>query len=129
MNLSKLLLHWQLIIFVAFCAITFIQLFYFLFFFSRLSFYKPSPKTNSQTHPVSVVICARDEAKNLSENLPAVLTQDFKTTHEVIVVDDNSFDESKYILEDFRKAHKQLQVVGLTQEAKMIPGKKFPLSI
>ncbi|MEO8771006.1 MAG: glycosyltransferase [Ferruginibacter sp.] len=129
MNLSKLLLHWQLIVFVAFCAITFIQLFYFLFFFSRLSFYKAKLKDTSQTHPVSVVICARDEAKNLTENLPAVLTQDFKTTHEVVVVDDNSFDETKYILADFKKIHKQLEIVGLTQEAKMIPGKKFPLSI
>jgi len=47
----------------------------------------------------------------------------------VIVVNDNSFDESKYLLEEFRKTFKQLQIVELTQEAKMIPGKKFPLSI
>lgn len=129
MNVSKLLQHWQLILFIAFCAIAFIQLFYFLFFFTRLSFFRAKPSTSSQTHAVSVVICARDEAKNLSENLPAVLNQDFKTTHEVVLVNDNSFDESKYILEDFRKTHKQLQIVELTQEAKVMPGKKFPLSI
>ncbi len=129
MDLSKLLHDWQLIIFVAFCSVAFIQLFYFLFFFSRLSFYKAKQNSSSQTHAVSVVICARDEAKNLTENLPLVLKQDFKTTHEVVVVDDNSFDETKYILADFKKIHKQLEVVGLTQEAKMIPGKKFPLSI
>lgn len=129
MTLSKLLLHWQLIVFVAFCTITFIQVFYFLFFFSRLSFYKVKPTAGSQTQAVSVVICARDEAKNLTENLPAVLTQEFNGTHEVVLVDDNSFDETKYILSDFKKIHKQLEVVGLTQEAKMIPGKKFPLSI
>ncbi len=129
MNLSKLLQHWQLIVFIAFCAVTFIQVFYFLFFFSRLAFYRARATNISQTHPVSVVICARDEAKNLSENLPGILEQDYKTTHEVIVVDDNSFDDSKYILEDFKKTHKQLQVVGLTQEAKVLPGKKFPLSI
>ncbi|MFT3908593.1 MAG: glycosyltransferase [Ferruginibacter sp.] len=129
MNLSNLLLHWQLIIFVAFCAITFIQLFYFLFFFSRLSFYKAKPKAHSQTHPVSVVICARDEAKNLVEYLPTVLAQEYHTTHEVVLVNDNSFDDSKYILEDFKRAHKQLQVVELTQETTGMPGKKFPLSI
>lgn len=129
MNLPKILEHWQLILFIVFCSIAFIQLFYYLFFFSRLSFYRKKPKSTSQTHPVSVIICARDEARNLAQYLPGALVQDYKTTHEVIVVNDNSYDESKYILEEFRKQYKQLQVVELTQEAKMIPGKKFPLSI
>lgn len=129
MNLSKLLQHWQLIVFIAFCVITFIQLFYFLFFFLRLSFYKSKAIPVSQTNPVSVIICARDEARNLTENLPAVLVQETTSIHEVIVVDDNSYDESKYILEDFKKLHGQLQVIQLTQEAKVVPGKKFPLSI
>ena len=130
MHLPKLLLqHWQLVLFILFCTVTFIQLFYYLFFFSRLSFYKEKIKTNSRTNPVSVIICARDEAENLAKNLPGSLVQEYKTTHEVIVVNDNSFDESKYVLEEFKKTFKQLQVVELTQEAKMIPGKKFPLSI
>ena len=130
MHLPEFLLqHRQLIIFIAFCTVTFIQLFYYLFFFSRLSFYKEKIKTNSRTNAVSVIICARDEAENLAKNLPGALVQEYKTTHEVIVVNDNSYDESKYILEEFKKTFKQLQVVELTQEAKMIPGKKFPLSI
>ena len=107
----------------------FIQVFYNLFFFSRLAFYKSKAKTITQTHPVSVIVCARDEAANLAENLPGSLVQQYKTTHEVIVVNDNSFDESKYILEEFKRSFKQLQIVELTQEAKMIPGKKFPLSV
>ena len=55
--------------------------------------------------------------------------QEYRTTHEVIVVNDNSFDDSKYLLEEFQKKFKQLNVVELKQEAKLIPGKKFPLSI
>ncbi len=130
MHLPEFLLHqWQLIIFITFCTITFIQLFYYLFFFSRLTFYKEKIKTYSRSNAVSVIICARDEAENLVKNLPGSLVQEYKTTHEVIVVNDNSFDESKYILEEYKKTYKQLQVVELTQEAKMIPGKKFPLSI
>lgn len=129
MYLPKLLQDWQLILFISFCAIAFIQVFYFLFFFSRLAFYKAKSKLTSQTHPVSVIICARDEAENLVVNLPGALVQSYNTTHEVIVINDNSFDESKYILEDLKKSFRQLQVVELTQEAKMIPGKKFPLSI
>ncbi|MEO5967048.1 MAG: glycosyltransferase [Ferruginibacter sp.] len=129
MNVENLLLHWKLIVFIAFCILSFIQIFYYLFFFSRLAFYKKKEAEISQTHPVSVVICARDEAGNLARNLPGSLVQAYKTTHEVIVVNDNSFDDSKYLLEEFKKDFKQLQVVELTQEAQMIPGKKFPLSV
>lgn len=130
MDLPKLfMLHWQLFLYVLLCAVTLIQLFYYLFFFSRLAFYSPKTKSNSQTHAVSAIICARDEAANLVHNLPGVLVQKYGTTHEVIVVNDNSFDESKYILEELKKEFRQMQVVELTQEAKMIPGKKFPLSI
>lgn len=127
MHLPKL--HWELILFIVFCIVAFIQVIYQLFFFIRLAFYKIRHKRTSQTHPVSVVICARDEAANLMQNLPGSLVQDYKTTHEVIVVNDNSYDESKYLLEELKKTFRQLQVIELTQEAKMIPGKKFPLSI
>ena len=129
MNLSNFLLNWQEIIFVILCSITFIQIFYYLFFFSRLAFFKTAIKNNTQTHPVSVIICARDEAANLAKNLPGSLVQAYSTSHEVIVVNDNSFDDSKYLLEEFERNFKHLKVVELKQEAKMIPGKKFPLSV
>jgi len=130
MDFPKLLvLHWQLFLFVSLCLVGFIHLFYYLFFFSRLAFYNPAAKSSSQTHAVSAIICARDEAANLVQNLPGVLVQKYDSTHEVIVVNDNSYDESKYILEELKKEFRQMQVVELTQEAKMIPGKKFPLSI
>ncbi len=121
--------NWREILFFSFCLITLIQLFYYLFFFIRLGYYKPALKNTSHTNPVSVIICARDEAANLAKNLPGSLVQEYSTTHEIIVVDDNSFDDTKYLLEKFAKEFKQLKVIELKQEAKMIPGKKFPLSI
>ncbi len=117
------------LLFILFCLVTFTQVFYFLYFFTRLAFYKKKNKSTSQTHPVSVIICARDEAANLAKNLPGALVQQYKTSHEVIVVDDNSFDDTKYLLQEFKKTFKQLHPVFLKQEAKFIPGKKFPLSI
>ena len=117
------------LLFILFCLVTFTQVFYFLYFFTRLAFYKKKNKSTSQTHPVSVIVCARDEAANLAKNLPGALVQQYKTSHEVIVVDDNSFDDTKYLLEEFKKTFKQLHPVFLKQEAKFIPGKKFPLSI
>jgi Glycosyltransferase like family 2 len=45
------------------------------------------------------------------------------------LVNDNSYDDTKYLLEALQKDFKHLQIVELHQEAKMIPGKKFPLSV
>jgi glycosyltransferase involved in cell wall biosynthesis len=129
MIFSKLIAYWPLAIFIFFCLLVFIRVFYFSFFFARFAFYKAKPKTSFRTNAVSVIICARDEAANLAKNLPGILVQEYNSTHEIIVVDDNSFDDTKYLLEGLKKEFKQLHIVELTQEAKMIPGKKFPLSI
>ena len=112
-----------------FAAVIAIQVFYYLFFFLRLAIYKKPKKTVHVEHPVSVVICARDEAHNLANTLPGVLVQEYSTTHEVVLVNDNSEDETKYLLDEFKKSFKNLNPVHLTQEAKMIAGKKFPLSM
>ena len=124
---SSTLLSELLIVF--FAAVIAIQVFYYLFFFLRLAIYKKPKKTGHVEHPVSVVICARDEANNLANTLPGVLVQEYSTTHEVVLVNDNSEDETKYLLDEFKKSFKNLNPVQLTQEAKMIAGKKFPLSM
>jgi glycosyltransferase involved in cell wall biosynthesis len=119
---------WE-IVFYAFSALIAIQVFYYLYFFRRLAFYKAPIKPSSLQYPISVIVCARDEAHNLVNTLPGVLVQDYRTTHEIVVVNDNSIDESKYILDEFKKSFKNLNHIELSQEAKMISGKKFPLSI
>ena len=126
---AAMLMTWDVIIFYILIAVTLVQIFYYLYFFRRLAYYQPREKQQSQEHPVSIIVCARDEDENLARNLPGVLVQDYNTTHEVIVVDDNSIDDSKYILGELQKKFKNLHVVPLTQEAKMIKGKKYPLSI
>ncbi len=129
MDLIQIPSFWKLTIFSCLCVVVAVQLFYYLYFFRRLAQYQPPAKPSSQEYPVSVIVCARDEAENIARNLPGILVQEYKTTHEVIVVNDNSSDETKYLLDEFKKTFKNLNVVALTQEAKMIPGKKFPLSI
>jgi glycosyltransferase involved in cell wall biosynthesis len=121
--------RWEHLIFYAFTAVTLIQLFYYLYYFRRLAVYQPKHKLQSQTHAVSVIICARDEDENLARHLPGVLVQEYPTTNEVIVVNDNSVDDSKYLLADLQKTFRKMQVIELSQEAKLIQGKKFPLSM
>lgn len=121
--------YWREFVIGAFCLVTVIQLLYYIAIFSRLAFYKTTPKLHSQQQPVSVVICAKDEADNIVKNLPGVLVQSYPTSHEVILVNDNSSDDTKYLTDELRKTFKHLTPIALTQEAKMISGKKFPLSI
>jgi glycosyltransferase involved in cell wall biosynthesis len=122
-------MSWQAMVFYCFTAVTLVQLFYYLYFFRRVAFFQPKPKEQSQEHPVSVVICARDEDENLARHLPGILVQSYRSTNEVIVVNDNSIDDSTYVLAELQKTFKKLQIVELRQEAMMIAGKKFPLSI
>jgi cellulose synthase/poly-beta-1,6-N-acetylglucosamine synthase-like glycosyltransferase len=112
-----------------FSLVTLIQLIYYVVFFRRLAFYKEPSYEHSREQAVSVVICARDEADNLERNLPGVLVQDYQTTHEVVLVDDNSQDDTRYLLEGLHRQFRQLHIVELKQEAILIPGKKFPLSM
>ncbi len=120
---------WGEIIFGAFCVIILIQIIYYLYFFRRLAFYPDHPKGMPRQQPVSIIICARDEAANLAKNLPGILVQDYSDKQEIIVVNDNSSDETKYLIEALQKDFPQLQLLELKQEARFIPGKKFPLSM
>ncbi len=118
-----------LFVFIAFCIVALIQILYYLLLFRKFALYEPPIKQSSIQQPVSIIVCARDEAENLVRNLPGILVQDYKTTNEIIVVNDNSTDESRYIIDEFKKTFKNIINIELTQEAKFISGKKFPLSM
>jgi len=116
-------------VFISFCTVIAVQVLYYLFLFARLAFYKKPDNPQQQEQSLSVIVCARDEARNLLRNLPGILVQQYDTEHEIIVVNDNSVDESRFILDEFKKSFVNLKSIELTQEAKLISGKKFPLSM
>lgn len=123
----------MIILFYIFVAAFLIQIFFLLVVFSRLIFFqenKPNKKNTdfSAIAPpsVSVVICARNEAFNLQQNLPFILEQDYPN-FEVVVVNDASEDDSKNILKDFKNKYKNILTV-LTIEKKTIAGKKAALT-
>lgn len=126
-NLSQL----GLVFFIVLCTVTGIQVLYYLLLFRRLAAYKTTSTdaASYNSRPISVIICARDEADNLVKNLSGVLVQEYPPKHEIILVNDNSADHTKYVVEEFQKAFDTLKHLELKQEAKMIIGKKFPLSM
>lgn len=106
-----------------------IQLYYILFVYSKLAMYKiKSHKESPINAPVSVVICAHNEEQNLKQFLPSILTQDYPD-FEVIVVNDYSTDETKWILEDFKRQYAHLHVVDIKEHIRLKNSKKFALTL
>lgn len=109
-------------------ALSFVtQIAYHWFVFARLAFYKVKSEPAS-IQPVSVVIVARNEYHNLIKTLEPILNQDYPE-FEVIVVNDNSDDDTHYYLRELEKTFRHLKVVQIDQSLNFFSGKKFPLSI
>ncbi len=107
-----------------------IQVLYYLFFFSRLAFFRVTPKQEPETpEPVSIIVCARNEYENLKRNLPLLLTQDYEAPYEVLVINDVSYDETHDLLFDLSAQYPRLQYRNIQQESRVLAGKKFALTM
>ncbi len=116
------------LIFGLFALMWLVQMFYYGYVFSRLVFAKPKGVENKNLNPVSVVICARNEAQNLRKFLPKILEQDYPD-FEVLVVDDFSSDGTGKELKTLQEEYSHLRVFTLSQHLNFFKGKKFPLSL
>jgi poly-beta-1,6-N-acetyl-D-glucosamine synthase len=113
----------------AFTGALFIQLLYYWIIFVRLASHKPKPLSLLRPkEPLSVIIAARDEYLNLYENLPAVLEQNYPD-FEVIVVNNDSTDDSATLLKNFQLQYPHLKVITLERNLNFFKGKKFPLAL
>ena len=93
-----------------------------------LANYKLAPELHQPDVPISVIISARNEAVNLSNNLPFILEQKYPD-FEVVVVNDCSFDGTDLVLEEFKNTHPQLKIVTITEHERFKTGKKFALTL
>ncbi len=103
-----------------------IILFYYLYFFIKISFYKNKSQLFDQ--PISIIICAKNEYDNLKRSLPIILAQNY-FNFEVIVVNDQSTDESIIFLEELAKKNKHLVIVNIDEFVTNRLGKKFALTL
>jgi len=115
------------LLFVIFEVCVAIQLLYYLLVFLRLNFVRPFKSGAEFLPPVSVIICAKNEAKNLQQFLKIVLIQQYKQ-FEVIVVNDQSTDNTIDVLVDYYKRNKNLKIIDIARSAtKPYAGKKYAL--
>lgn len=116
-------------IFFLFFVLSFlIQLYYYAFYYRKAILKKSEiiSKNQNQEVPVSVIICARNEAENLKKNLPLILEQDYDD-FQVIVIDDRSQDDTEIILNEFATKYPHLVVSHVKNDPKFTHGKKLAL--
>lgn len=111
------------VVFMVFALSSVVQLFYYLWFYSAVARYR-HPSANYDKQPVSVIICARNEAENLRNFLPSILEQDYPD-FEVIVVDDCSEDDTYSVLGSFLVKYPRLKISTVSKDPRFTHNKKF----
>ncbi len=114
-------------IFIALAVFFIIQLYYYLGIYFRAVIEKKLVKKQYDI-PLSVIICARNEADNLNNNLKHVLEQDYNE-YEVIVVNDCSTDHTDEVLGEHVKKYKQLRITTIPLDRKFSHGKKLAVTV
>lgn len=109
-----------------FVAVAGIQIIYYLFFLS-LSLHKSKTK-KTDTIPVSVIVCAKNEAENLSTLIPLLLGQKYPT-FELVIINDASSDHTPDILEKFQEKDKRIKIVNVENNEAFWGNKKYALTL
>ena len=116
----------MLLILLAFITIGLLNLAYY-FAFLKFAFSSEEEKNNTIV-PVSVVICAKNEAENLQKFLPKIFSQDHPD-FEVVVINDASTDETLEVLEEFQKDESKLKIVDVQNNETFWANKKYALTL
>ena len=127
-NFQQLIANdWDMIFVAVFGLSLIVQLIFYLGIYVRILSYKPQSHKNKKV-PVSVVICARNEAENLDKYLPSILSQNYPE-YEVIVVNDCSTDHTDEVLGKYLKKYKHLHTTSINEDKKFAHGKKLAVTL
>jgi len=126
---DKIVYDWKFYILIAYFIFFVIQLVYFFIFKKFIKYNrKIISKKVEKFQPVSVIICARNEAENLKNNLPYILEQDYPD-FEVIVVNDCSQDNTEEILIKLKNKYKNLRYTNIYEDKKFSHTKKLAILV
>lgn len=112
-----------LIIFLSAAAI---QVIYFIVLMISVS--KKRLDQTVPLKPISVIVCAHDEEKNLRELIPVLLSQQHPE-FEVIIVNDRSNDGTYDLLLEETKKDSRLKMVDVKNTPSHVNGKKFGITL
>ena len=105
-----------------------IQGWYWLRYYRKSAFNSAPEQEKHDLPPLSVVICARNEAENLEAFLPSVLEQDYPL-YEVVVVNDCSEDNTDEVLGGMLKRYPHLKVSMIQKDPGFQHTKKLAMLI
>ncbi|RZK05532.1 MAG: glycosyltransferase [Flavobacterium sp.] len=115
------------VLFCIFIGIVFIQFIYYVVVFGKFAFAKPK-KNNLKRIPVSVIVCAKNEAENVAKFIPILATQNYPD-FEIILIDDASSDTTLDIFEAFEKQYSNIRLVKVENNEAFWGNKKFALTL
>ncbi len=119
-----MLLPFLLYGFIAFSSILIV---YYLFVFSQFSFAKKNEK-KAQKLPISVIICAKNEAENLTHFLPHIIQQEYEN-FEIVLINDASIDNTLTVMERFASQHPNIKIVDVANNEAFWGNKKYALTL
>lgn len=109
-----------------FVAIAVIQILYYFSFFS-IAFFQPK-KQQETTVPVSVLVCAKNEAENLTGLIPLLLAQNYPK-FELVLINDASSDQTLEVLQEFEEKDSRIKVVNVENNEAFWGNKKYALTL
>lgn len=115
------------ILFYIFCAVVAIQFCYYLIVFGKFAYTKLQ-KSNPKRIPISVIVCAKNEAENVAKFVPILAEQEYPD-FEIILIDDASSDDTLEIFEAFEKQYPTIRLVKVENNEAFWGNKKFALTL
>ncbi|MGK0379018.1 glycosyltransferase [Patiriisocius sp. Uisw_017] len=103
-----------------------ICIFYYILF-GKCVFGK-NKKSNSKLHPISIIVCAKNEAENLTKNIPKLLSQAYPD-FELILINDASIDNSLEVMEHFQEKDSRIVIVNVKNNEAFWGSKKYALTL
>lgn len=100
----------------------------YYFFFTGFSSWKPEKPEFSGSRPVSVIVCAKNEAENLRNFVPAILKQNYPH-FELILINDASADDTLEVIEEFQQSDSRVKKVDVQNNEAFWANKKYALTL
>ena len=81
-----------------------------------------------KTLPISVIICAKNEAENIKKYLPAIIAQDYDN-FEIVLIDDSSSDNTLEVMKEFESLNDRIKIVEVKALDQFWGNKKYALTL
>lgn len=104
-----------------------IQFLYYIFIYSKFAFAKKETPLLKKI-PISVIVCAKNESKNLSLLIPKLIEQDY-SQFEIVLINDASSDDTLKIMESFKAINENIKIVNVENNEAFWGNKKYALTL